>query len=66
MKTMEKQVIYLTPHCQYPIEEFKRLSDDEKLHVAKNTYEMFIYSLEGFQRAFNNEYISDLGYIFIV
>ena len=61
-----KKVIYLTPNCDYEISEFKKLSDQEKLHVANNTNEMFIYTLEGFQDAFNNEYISDLGFIFIV
>lgn len=61
-----KKVIYLTPNCDYEISEFEKLSDQEKLHVANNTNEMFIYTLEGFQYAFNYEYISDLGFIFIV
>lgn len=63
---MKTKVIYLSPNCNYPVEEFERLTDKEKLHVAKNTNEMFVYSLEGFQYAFNGEYISDMGFIYFI
>ena len=61
-----KKVIYVSPDCEYPISEFERLTDEEKLHVAKNDNDMEIYTLEGFQAAFNAELISDLGYIYFV
>ena len=61
-----KKVIYLYPDCEYPVLDFERLTDEEKLHVAKNSNDMEIYTLEGFQAAFNDELISDLGYIYFV
>ena len=62
-----KKVIYIDPNCEdFSLEEFEHTPNDEKLHIAKNTNGMHVYSLDGFQEAFNNEYISDLGYIFII
>lgn len=67
---MEKKIIYIESDYvssdDFSLDEFERLSNEEKLHVAKNNNNMIVYSLEGFQFAFNNEMISDLGYIFIV
>ena len=67
---MEKKVIYIESDCvgdeDFSFEEFEKLPNDEKLHVANNNNHMSVYSLEGFQSAFNDEMISDLGYIFIV
>ena len=67
---MEKKIIYLESDYvssdDFSLDEFESLSNEEKLHVAKNNNNMIVYSLEGFQFAFNNEMISDLGYIFIV
>lgn len=61
-----KKVIYLYPDCEYPISEFERLTDEEKLHVAKNDNDMEIYTLEGFQERFNSDFISDAGFIYFV
>lgn len=61
-----KKVIYLYPDCEYSSSEFESLTDEEKLHIAKNSNDMEIYTLEGFQAAFNDELISDLGYIYFV
>ena len=67
---MEKKIIYIESDYvssdDFSLDEFESLSNEEKLHVAKNSNNMIVYSLEGFQFAFNNEMISDLGYIFIV
>lgn len=67
---MEKKVIYIESDYvddeDFSVDEFKKLPNDEKLHVANNNNHMSVYSLEGFQSAFNDEMISDLGYIFIV
>ncbi len=67
---MEKKIIYIESDYvssdDFSLDEFESLSNEEKLHVAKNNNNMIVYSLEGFQFAFNNEMISDLGYIFIV
>ena len=61
-----KKVIYVYPDCEYPISEFERLTDEEKLHVAKNDNNMEIYTLEGFQEQFNSDFISDEGFIYFV
>ena len=67
---MEKKIIYIESDYvssdDFSLDEFESLSNEEKLHVAKNNNNMIVYSLESFQFAFNNEMISDLGYIFIV
>lgn len=63
---MRTKVIYLHPDCEYDANEFERLTDEEKLCVAKNSNEMDVYYLESFQIAFNLERISDLGYIYFV
>lgn len=60
------KVIYLHPDCEYEVSEFERLTDEEKLHVAKNSNEMDVYYLESFQIAFNLERISDEGFIYFV
>ena len=64
-----KKVIYV--HSDYvegefDIDFFEKLSDEEKLHIAKNSNDIDVYSLEGFQWAFNHEEISDLGFIYII
>lgn len=61
-----KKVIYLYPDCEYPISEFERLTDEEKIHVAKNDNDMEIYTLEGFQEQFNSDFICDAGFIYFV
>lgn len=68
---MDKKIIYVSPTTaesdEFSFDEFSRLPDDEKLHVAKNSNGMYIYgNAEAFAYAFNNEFISDLGYIFVV
>lgn len=63
---MKTKVIYLSPDCDYPVEEFERLTDEEKLNVAKNDNQMDVYTINGFQRAFNLEQISDEGFIYFI
>lgn len=72
LNTMKK-VIYVIPDCWssddwsgYKQTEFERMTDSEKLKEARENEDMLIYSLEGFQDAFNGDEISDLGYIYIV
>lgn len=61
-----KKIIYVEPSCEEPC-TFKRLSDEEKLHIAKNENLMHIYdTIEDFAEAFNNFYVSDEGYMYIV
>lgn len=71
------KVIYLHPDIsEYPdltntlnfVSEFERLSDAEKLNVAKEypNEDIEIFTLEEFQAVFNNELISDLGYIYFI
>lgn len=64
-----KYIIYLTPDFfedDMTFFEFERLTNEEKIHVASNSNEAIIYTLEGFQEAFNAEEISDQGFIYIV
>ena len=67
---MEKKVIYIESDYidrdEFSYDGFDKLTNDEKLKVANNNNNMIVYSLEGFQDAFNDGIISDLGYIFIV
>lgn len=65
--TMTK-VIYITPDCvgDWYIDEIKKMPTSELMTFARNTNEVEVYTLEQFQSAFNNEQISDLGYILFV
>jgi hypothetical protein len=60
------QVIYIEPACELMRDEIEAMPKDELLHFAKNCNEAQVYSLEGFQEAFNDELISDLGFIYII
>lgn len=67
---MERKVIYIESDYidtdEFLSYDFDKLTNDEKLKVANNDNNMIVYSLEGFMDAFNEGFISDLGYIFIV
>lgn len=64
------KVIYFTPDYNdydYEVDELLAMSEDELLHYAKNCNEIEIfYSLQDFENAFNDERISDLGYIHFI
>lgn len=60
------QVIYIEPDCEVFRDELEAMPKDELLHFAKNCNEAHVYSLEDFQEAFNDELISDLGFIYFV
>lgn len=60
------RVIYVSPMFDFEKDWFKGLSDEEKLHFARNESEMDVYALDEFEKAFNAELISDLGYIYFV
>lgn len=61
------QVVYITPNYEgeWLVDELINMPKDELITLARNTRDdsMVIYSLAEFQEAFNNEYISGLGYI---
>lgn len=61
-------VIYITPQydCEYHIDELAKMPKGELMTYAKNNNDIEIYSLKSFEEAFNNEIISDLGYILFV
>lgn len=58
------KVIYVQPDCidRHDYDEWKEMSLDE----LYNEDGVELYSLDGFQSAFNFDEISDLGYIFFV
>ena len=63
------KVIYITPDYDFEdqsIDDIEGMPSDERLTWAKNANNVYVYSLEEFQMKFNNEEISDLGYIYFV
>jgi hypothetical protein len=63
---MEAKIIYMKPDAKDKASWFNSLSKDDKLKVAEKSSDYEIYSLKDFEIAFNEELISDLGFIFIV
>lgn len=59
------KVIYVCPQTE-GIMEFEAMTDGEKLNIAKNESGYEIYSLAEFQNAFNDGFISDEGFIYVV
>lgn len=61
------QVVYISPDYEgeWMVDELINMPKDELITLARNTpnSDIYIYSLERFQYLFNNEHISDLGYI---
>lgn len=61
------KVIYFTPAAGIYIGELEAMPSDELLCLAKNCNDAIIYdSPSDFQEAFNNDEVSDLGYIFFI
>lgn len=60
---MEKKILYINPNSEF---EYFDLSQEEMLAQAKEDSDAEIYTIEGFAQAFNDEIISDLGYIFVI
>lgn len=65
MMFKEPKVIYVSPDYD-DILGFERQTDESKLHIARNDNNMRIYSLDEFAKAFNDEMISDQGFIYII
>ena len=67
---MNAKVLYFTPdfdYDQWSVDALERLEPDELLHLARNSTEVIVYDdLLEFQLAFNNECISDQGFIYFV
>ena len=62
-----KKIIYVKPDSEWDLDEFEQLDDTERVHIAKNCNDMVLYDdLYKFQDDFNNELISDKGYIFVI
>lgn len=60
---MEKKILYINPNSEF---DYFGLSQEEMLAQAKEDNDAEIYTIEGFAQAFNDEIISDLGYIFVI
>lgn len=63
MKTMEYKVYVINPYEWYG-ESLWSLSDEEFMDVSEEQGQ--VYTLKGFERAFNNEDISDQWHIRII
>ena len=67
---MNTKVIYFTPNFDYGLwsaDELAGIDKDELLHIANNSNEVIVYdTLHDFELAFNNDCISDMGYIFFI
>lgn len=59
---MDIKVYYFTPNYD-ELERVMYYSKDECEYYARNHSEVYVYSLSDFELQFNNEFISDLGYI---
>lgn len=65
MKT-RKMVIYIGNAEAVDTIYFGSLSNEDKILTAQQNEEASIMSLESFEQSFNDDYISDLGYIFFI
>lgn len=62
-----KKIIYVEPDHEVGIDELESMSKHgELLHFAKNDNNCHVYdTIEAFAEAFNNEYVSDQGFMFV-
>ena len=60
---MEKKILYVSPNSEF---EYCGVSQEEMLIQAKQDRDADIYTIDNFAQAFNDEIISDLGYIFVI
>lgn len=61
----EPKVIYVSPDYD-DILWFAKQTDEMKYHIAKNDNNMRIYTLDNFAKEFNDDIISDEGFIYII
>lgn len=58
-------IYYLTPNTDVEFSGFEELTAEERAEVAANDDDIIVYhSLKHFETDFNNELISDYGFIF--
>lgn len=63
-ETKKGIIVYLEPDCEYDVKELERMPREEVITLAKNDNKMHLYAnVEDFAEAFNDEFISDLGFI---
>lgn len=61
------KVIYITTNFkEYDFDTFSKLPIEEQIHIAKNYNHIFLFTLDDFQKEFNNGDINDNGYILII
>lgn len=63
---MTKVIYVFTSFEDFNFNEFNDLSVEEKLVFADNHRYVDVYSLKEFEYRFNNDFISDEGYIFFI
>jgi len=62
---MEKKILYVFPDTEIDLDGMYAMTPSERKEwAAKHRNECEIYTVSGFMSAFNNEEISDLGYLF--
>jgi hypothetical protein len=58
-------IYYLTPNTDVEFSDFEELTADERAEMAASDDDIIVYhSLKRFECDFNNEFISDYGFIF--
>lgn len=58
------KIYYFTPNCDDDLlAAVPVMTKDECDYESKNNNEVYSYSAQEFEKAFNDEFISDLGYI---
>lgn len=61
---MKKKILYVSPNSKY---EYGDLNNEERIAQANKDENASVYThLEDFAIDFNNEFISDLGYIYVI
>ena len=68
-KIVFDRIVYISPDYDkygYEIHEIEQMPTEELYSLAQNENFARVYSLKGFEAAFNAEEISDLGYIYFI
>ena len=60
------RVVYVSPDCGEYIGNLEMMTEGELLTFVRNSNDCEIYSLAEFQVKFNDEQISDMGFIFFI
>lgn len=59
-----RKIYYFTPNCEgFLLNRLYQLTEEECEYESRNNIDVYEYDYKDFELAFNEEFISDLGYI---